>query len=70
MEVRKIIKVRLDYWLKTLIVIMVKLSNQRKSKITGHEKGCIEIGLRVIRFHRKLELLTVILGNRNVGLDE
>lgn len=49
---------------------MGRLSRERKSEVLGHETGYMEMGMRVIRFHRKHELWTVVEVNRDVGHDE
>lgn len=44
------------------VVIMERLSRDRKSEVPGHETGCVEMGMTVVRSHRKLELWTVTVG--------
>lgn len=60
----------LDYWLRAPVVKMERLSRGQKSEVLGREIGYMGVGMKVIRFHRKLELLTMAEVNRDVGHSE
>lgn len=60
----------INVW-KMPMVTTGRLSRGKRSGVWGHETGCMGMEMRVIRFHRKLELLTAgEVNKRHVGRGE